>query len=376
MTAVRGGTLGSLFENMQFVFFVPFAYFVGASLYHFDKSAGERLLPYVVLAVAVLALFVGYLEHFLGSDFWGQFDLRNFYLAISNNEDPISPEYGLPRSWIDWDFVDLTGTAFPRMVSFFIDPVGLGRFFSIALLLCTFLYRSRVKWESRIALIALIGCLFGGVFFTLSKGGLLTIAFFMAIRLVGFRLTAACLVVASLAVNILIVTGQGAFLGPSVANHFSNVAVGFASLGTSPLGDGLATNHVSVASELSSEGAVSDNYLGKSEGSVAVYAITLGWVGIFAYLLLFYQFWIISRTNSYTLRWSAELCLSILLTSLFAHSAFSLVGTGVAFVIAGVSHEAIRISKQAGNFHLLGKRHSQSAVDVSTAGISRCAPSS
>lgn len=324
-----GGEFSSLINNAQFVFSLPLFVLVGLTM-GLALSVSSRFLVNAQCLIVLFLIIFGFIEWSLSGYFWGGMDLKEYYYGIGY-VDGWNSEYELPKNWVSWDLLGLIGTGVPRMVSFISDPVGWGRVLAVTLIL-SWIYGVRFFNNPIVIFLSLL-CMA----LTISKGGFLLIFLFYFGVIFGVFYQVAGVLFGLVVLIATVEAGFGHYLGPSVVNHLSSVYYAFDIISLKPLGNGLAVDHVSHIYDLISE--AEEGFSVRSEGSLALFSIMMGGVGVLVYSILFFiSFPRIEKgrdmSESYYI---SLLCFSVMLSSLAAHSAFSIVGSGVCFILLGLS---------------------------------------
>ena len=117
-------------------------------------------------------------------------------------------------------------------------------------------------------------------------------------------------------------------------NHISSVYYSVQIVKSSVFGHGLGVDHVSLISELIE--VRSEKFTIKSEGLLAVYSIFFGGVGWVLYTFLVYI--VFPRKDQIGLiKLIKYCCLAIVLSSIVAHSAISILGSSHVFLLLGIA---------------------------------------
>lgn len=321
--------IANISQNIQFLLLIPFSYLTGKSLgIIYGKNVALRISQLSVF-VAVFAILIGIIIQFFSDEFWGLFNLYGFFVNALGSDDPIIYPWMLPRSWVAWDLVGILGEPFLRMTSFFVEPVGLGRLIGGVFLLVYF-NPFRIRVINRICYLVLLSV---GVFLTLSKSAIIIILFGIILEKFGTKFLLLFVLVLIFLLFTLLESGYGYLLGTSVVNHFSNIFIGLQSIYNFPFGYGIGVDDVTVVRQLPLGNLAFLNE--KSEGGFAIYSILFGCLGLLLYALLFAAFIPSKHTNHYPLKIFQIMAFVTILSSIFAHSAFSLVGAGFIFLILG-----------------------------------------
>lgn len=323
--------LANIMQNLQFCLIIFVAYYTGWAL---SKLTNESyfIAIKVTLAVCVFAVGFGVIEFLLGEFIWNLYNLEAYFRIVMGFESPLDPLHGLPRSWISWDMAGITGQPIRRMVSFFVEPVGYGRFLALNTILAFFLYL-KGKLSLRMLLIiksVLIAC----IILNVSKGGILLLLTFYVGWFLGARILLVAVFGASFFLVSLLISGQAQVLGPSVVNHLSSVVHIGQILNAKPLGLGVNVDDVEVIRRLVNN--TSQFVEEKSEGGLALYVILFGYLGLLIYAQFIRCFYKMTNYSiSLEQKFFALYGLCIMFTGIFAHSAFSLVGSGIPLLILG-----------------------------------------
>ena len=321
---------GHVLQNLQFVFVFPLCYLIGIGLVIFLGSCAATGLLLLYFRFAIVALFFGFVETFLGKSIWDSVDLYSFFYYSMGFLDPMSPVFGLPRSWVSWDFVFFLNNGVVRMVSFFVEPVGFGRFVGIGIIVGWYLRKNLIISKQLylfflfFSVVALILCV--------SKGGFVTLAIFIFLTRFGVIATSSLFVGLAGVSVLLLFGGSLEALGPSVANHLSSFVNAIVTVVDNPMGQGVSSNDVEFANEMIE---ISNDFVtAKSEGGLALFSIFFGFLGFVCYLWMIY---LVAPKNEADdeLEFVQAGCFSVLLSGIFAHSAFSIVGAGFVFIMLG-----------------------------------------
>lgn len=318
-------------QNIQFIFVIPLSYYIGVSLNSYAGVMPEKLILRISILVGITAALFGFLMLIFHDSIWGSFNLQDYYVVVMGSDDPIIEPYDLPRSWVAWDLANYNdGVPFIRMVSYFAEPVGFGRFMGLCVIFLA-LPMAEYLGNYRYVLMLLF---FLCVIYSLSKGALIVAALWLLCRQVGPKFTMVAAFLFGLMIFYILSLGYGDLLSSSVVSHFSSVFVGVNSLFSEPFGFGINVNDALLAWDL---GVGENDFLhSRSEGAFALFSIFYGIPGLICYFLLFVACY--PRTSyqeDVMLRGVSALCFAIMLSSVFSHSAFSLVGSGLAFMLLG-----------------------------------------
>lgn len=326
-------------DNLRMLIVFPLFYFIGKTLYSvFGKYAlGSLAKSHFILMWAII--IIGVIEISFNDLFWRNLDVYNYY-ASKVDRDFWNPDFSVPRAWVSWDLENYVGTGVRRMVSMIMEPAGIGRLIGISLILTIYFNDlMRFKRSSQAALVViftLCGLL------TISKGFLFLVALYAIAYKFGIRYFFPFFLSLVFIIFSIIATGHGNLLGPSALNHLSNVYYALDALRNNPLGLGIGVEHVASVLEAVDQDNIDNSLRVRSEGGVMVFVLLFGWFGLLLYATLFFTSMIPSHKSSPLLYKTSLLCFIVILSSIFAHSAFSAVGSGLVFMLYGAlaSHES------------------------------------
>lgn len=320
---------GQLMEHLQFLLAMPLIFLTGYGLASY-VDAGRLLSSLCKLwtGFALLAALYGFLEMSLGSTVWGQLNLRAYYLQTGMPGDWVGAT-GLPLSWWSWDLVWFFGDSIRRMVSYFMDPVGLSRFFGIYLCL----YFGRFIKRTPISLLAsILSCV--GMALTIAKGGVFIVFVYMICRICKERITTIVVGLFMALAIMLVASGHGKIMGPSFLNHVSSIVYSSNVVSDAPFGRGMSVDDVQAMRGIVSDD-IDSGFKVETEGSLSLYVVIMGYVGLALYISLFYAFFPLRR-DSDEIHSLKQIVYVILLSSIAAHSAFSIVGGLILLLPLGV----------------------------------------
>lgn len=331
-SVLRSGLILSNFtQNIQVLLVLPLSYFFGRGLGAIIGKERDYLIVGMIITLAIIAAVFGIIEYSLGKYFWDAFSLYDYFFYGMGLTDPLLPGVNLPRSWISWDFMAINdGNGVARMVSFFVEPIGFGRFMGLALILF-WIYRNRLARLRSFLKFCIFCLILTGVVLSYSKGAVLVFVVWLIGRRFGMKF--AGLFFGALAAVVIALILQGTSISNPVVSHASSVFVGIESIKANILGFGISVNDVKIAYLFTHN--LHDVLNAKSEGGFALYAIFFGIPGVMLYLYLFKGFWPYEKERDFYLFELKVLGVAILFSSIFAHSAFSLVGSGMAFMLIG-----------------------------------------
>lgn len=343
-----GLNLTNIMQNLQFCLIIFVAYYTGWALSKLTNESYFVAIK-VTLVVCVLAVSFGVIEFLFGELIWSFYNLEAYFRIVMGFEAPLDPLNGLPRSWISWDMAGITGQPIRRMVSFFVEPVGFGRFLALNTILAFFLYLKGKLSLRKLLIIKSI--LFTCIILNVSKGGILLLLTFYVGWFLGARILLISVIGASFLLVSLLISGQAQVLGPSVINHLSSVVHIGQIVNAKPLGLGVNVDDVEIIRRLVNN--TSQFVEEKSEGGLALYVILFGYLGLIIYAQFIRYFYKTTR-ESLTLekKFFGLYGLCIMFTGIFAHSAFSLVGSGIPLLILGFIN-----GKQVNRINYMGERN-------------------
>lgn len=315
--------LGNALGNLQFLLTFPLLILSGVGVGLFVKNFKLFFTKLNGLLLNLFLLF-GFFEWMLGEIFWDNFSLKNYYFYIGFG-DAWNLEYDLPRNWVSWDLLGILGGGVERMVSVFIEPVGWGRYVAVSLII-GFIFNDKLV-KNPITIVFAIAA----ILLTISKGGVVLVLIYLVGVILKPKLQIILVISSYTLVIFLIGIGYGGILGPSIVNHGSSVIYAFQILLDYPIGQGIYIDHVNEIYDLVEQD--NDNFTVRSEGSLALYSIMCGVAGMLMYFILFYITFPKSKISDvYCIE---LLCFSILLSSIAAHSAVSIIGSGIPFILFG-----------------------------------------
>jgi hypothetical protein len=220
---------------------LPLLYLTGRMLVR-NRHQFQLTLHFVVAVAFVVAAF-GLVERLLlGPGFWTGVvhvqDLQSTLMSSGFGSDRTHFVGGVPDNWLAY----ISGRAFPRLVSSFMEPTTLSMFLALALLIAVFGLRdwrrgSRITWA--------IGCVVIGVAtaLTMGKGGLMIFAIGSLIFIT--RATRRTVLIVAVPIGLLvvgvIVAAEVMPVGDNIRLHLAGLTSGVLQLVTHPFGAGLGS---------------------------------------------------------------------------------------------------------------------------------------
>ena len=220
---------------------LPLLYLTGRMLLRQRHQFGLTLR--FVVAVAVVVSAFGLVERLLlGPTFWTNVvhvqDLQSTLISSGFGSDRTHFVGGVPDNWLSY----VSGKAFPRLVSTFMEPTTLSMFLALALLIGVFLLRGRGRSSF---LTWAIACMVIGVAtaLTMGKGGLMIFA--IGSVMVITRATRKTVLIVGVPIALLvagvIVAAEVLPVGDNIKLHLAGLTSGVLQLVTHPLGAGLGS---------------------------------------------------------------------------------------------------------------------------------------
>lgn len=322
--------VNNFLQNFQVVMVFFIMYLAGVSIYLRVSDGFIPLIVNMYITVFWISVGFGLVEIIVGDYFWSYWHLAEFYREVMGFDDVLAAGRDIPRAWISWDLYAAFNIGIRRFVSFFIEPVGYGRFLGVAIILSYWRYRS--GYCSKMSFSVVFCVAMSILIISINKGGILIVVmFFFAIYIgvkvlvIGFTLLASLLLIS-------LFSGQAEILGPSVVNHASSVVQAYNIISQYPMGMGLNVDDVMLVKQ---ESLVDNDHVeDKSEGGLALFCIFFGVPGFVFYMMFLYVLYSKGRISN-DIFYFTTACLCVMLSGIFAHSAFSIVGSGVLFMILG-----------------------------------------
>jgi hypothetical protein len=204
-------------------------------------------------------------------------DLQSTLISSGFGSDRTQFVNGVPDNWLSY----VSGHAFPRLVSTFMEPTTLSMFLALALLISVFALRD---WRRRSLVTWAIACAVVGVAtaLTMGKGGLMI--FVIGSVLVITRATRKTVLIVAVPLAFLVIAVIAAAevlpVGDNIRLHLAGLTSGVLQLVTHPFGAGLGSTGF-WAAETNGAGLIGRD---SSVGSVASQIGVLGAVLFCAWL--------------------------------------------------------------------------------------------
>lgn len=324
--------LNNFLQNIQVVMVFFVMYLVGVSIYIRMPNGFIPLIVSIYMAIYWFSVAFGLVEIIVGDYFWSFWHLAEFYREVMGFDDVLAVGRDIPRAWISWDLYAAFNVGVRRFVSFFIEPVGYGRFVGVAVILSYWRYKSGYCSKYNFGLVLCVALSI--LIMSINKGGILMVAMFFFAIFVGVKMLLLGFAALASILLLALISGQAEILGPSVVNHASSVVQAYNIVSQYPLGLGLNVDDVMLVKQ---ESQLDNDYVeDKSEGGLALFCIFFGIPGFIFYMFFVYSLFLVGRKSGDVFYFSTA-CLCVMLSGIFAHSAFSIVGSGVLFIIFGWS---------------------------------------
>ncbi|WP_077623847.1 O-antigen ligase family protein [Sediminibacillus massiliensis] len=252
---------------------LPFIfYFLGKHIV-LSRSNLKKLLTKLHVFGVIIVLF-GIFESYLYPEFWQDIGIYNFFLE-KRGQEALTMVNGLPSNFYTSDFVKYTGQMLRRTASFVSNPPVLAHI--IGFLAVFSLFNRKYIGKSWFSILFLSA----GVFLTLGKGGIITLAIGFGFYLL-FVLKRPFL---SYILGCLGVLGAAAYInkvikqGLSAVDHIFGFTNSFKEGLEHPFGSGLGTvgnlAEVYNGNATVSEGAGAESFLGLVVGQFGVIGFAL-----------------------------------------------------------------------------------------------------
>ena len=118
-------------DNLRIFLLIPMSYFFVASL--FVSGLGKNITKAVYIAFLVTLFFnvILIVPYLLGVNVYEALSLHDYFNqdTIARSRDLWNYDYNIPRSWISWDFYDISQSSFVRFIGVFLEPASSGRFY-------------------------------------------------------------------------------------------------------------------------------------------------------------------------------------------------------------------------------------------------------
>jgi len=278
--ATRSGSMdGALVYARRFAS-LPILYLTGRMLLR-NRHQFQLTLHFVVAVAFVVSAF-GLVERLLlGSTFWTDVvrvqDLQSTLISSGFGSDRTQFVNGVPDNWLSY----VSGQAFPRLVSTFMEPTTLSMFLALALLISVFALRD---WRRRSLVTWAIACAVVGVAtaLTMGKGGLMIFVIGSVLVITRATRKTVLIVAVPLAFFVIAVITAAEVLpvGDNIRLHLAGLTSGVLQLVTHPFGAGLGSTGF-WAAETNGAGLIGRD---SSVGSVASQIGVLGAVLFCAWL--------------------------------------------------------------------------------------------
>lgn len=306
-------------------------FYFGKSL-KVNKQESRKVFRFIIY-MAILTALIGILELLFFKDgIWLMLPLEKFN---ANKGTTFRLYNGVPTNYYTWDYINLIGKVVRRLVSIFGDPLVTGHNLFLGFILADSILPKGTQKK------AIKSVLFICSLLTLSKGvylNMILYAMFKLLRRMDYRsmLQFICAAIIALVFGGAIFYRFAVAFEPtsSAVIHFNGLIKGFSN--GSLFGEGIGK-----AGVITNKLAQLENSL-TGESYVGVVVSQLGYLG-FALFLLFVGsnfiklFKIFSREKENLALGAAILLVCVLAESFFSESSISITGTGLYFIIAGIT---------------------------------------
>ncbi|WP_191556620.1 hypothetical protein [Metabacillus idriensis] len=316
---------------------IPFLfYFLGKHIILTGTNL-EILWKRIVKFGVVIVLF-GLFESFVIPTFWMDVEIYNFFFEKRGPEF-LTMVNGLPSNFYTSDFVSIVGEPVRRMASFVANPPVLAHILGY-LAVFTLFTRKHLKRSSLVLFI-----LSAGVFLTLGKGGIITLAvgviFYILFMMKKPFLTylVCCFGFFGAVLYIKKVIDEGLSAVDHIFGFTNSLMLGL----QHPLGSGLGTvgnlSEVYNSNVTVSEGGGAESFLGLVVGQFGIIGFTL--FSLF-FILTFFRLIKLMKSNSnnefyYSILASlAAVIFAIFLTAFLTESAISFTSAGIPVLLSSI----------------------------------------
>jgi hypothetical protein len=299
-------------------------------LYGFGRVIGynkEKLFKVynIILIIGTVLFIFGLIEYLSGDAFWVSLGIKNF-TALKGFEK-WSNNLGIPKNFYAWDIYELTKILPRRMVSLLAEPISLGYYFNLCLIIL--LYNPKIYTNKKITIAQLIIFLLGTVL-TFTKGSFM----FVGIIILGYiyyikEMKKVTYITTGITVFIgtaILVFGRGV---TSINNHLKGLMHNFENITFFGKGLGYSGNYAKLYSKTKGLGA-GESFIGTLAGQIGL----LGMILFLAFFIYLIYVWIKDGRKSLGL--IVVSTITLLLQSFISESAISFIGTGIYFVLMGI----------------------------------------
>lgn len=334
---ITPASMNSAVLSLRYMLVPILCIYVGRNL-KISKKEVYRLFTYLIAVSVFLSLF-GLLEMFLlGDGFWSKIGYSLYAVKMKGNQ-ALSLMNGVTVNFYTWDFF---GIPIRRLVSITADPLATAFLIYLgAMILITKVVPVKTKHGRANANLLILVLLIVASILSLSKAIFVFIAVTILACAYYFKwLPKSLLKVGTVVVSLAVILMLKSYVDntttiTSSINHLVGLLNGFANSGT--LGKGLGTAGSSVIMLTGSESSVAESYIG-----ALVYQI--GIIGFadfvyFIYIQIKKMQFMYRKYRSNMIVLSLVLILGLCICMLFSDSAVSIMGTGIYFIIIGITQQ-------------------------------------
>ena len=334
---ITPASMNSAVLSLRYMLVPILCIYVGRNL-KISKKKVYRLFTYLIAVSVFLSLF-GLLEMFLlGDGFWSKIGYSLYAVKMKGNQ-AWSLMNGVTVNFYTWDFF---GIPIRRLVSITADPLATAFLIYLgAMILITKVVPVKTKHGRAKADLLILVLLIVASILSLSKAIFVFIAVTILACAYYFKwLPKSLLKVGTVVVSLAVILMLKFYVDntttiTSSINHLVGLQNGFANSGI--LGKGLGTAGSSVIMLTGAESSVAESYIG-----ALVYQI--GIIGFadfvyFIYIQIKKMLFMYRKYRSNMIVLSLVLILGLCICMLFSDSAVSIMGTGIYFIIIGITQQ-------------------------------------
>lgn len=263
-TLIKRGNILAIFSSFRNIISIYLFFMIGLLA---SRQTNMRKLYNIFLWISVIVLLIGFIDVFSNGEIWIKWNITELWTKKGIRLQPS----GLPTNFYSSETIN--GERIRRMVSSFADPVNLGSFFNVTLLVTWYTKKNKMLIATLIA-IAL----------TVSKGALLGILVFLCVyayynysRPVFYTI----FTITGL-VGILFLIYAAKTSANSVFLHIDGLLSAFQHMIRNPIGDGLGSNGV-LAKQFSGITTNSDI----TETGLGMIISQIGVIGLYIFVIFF-----------------------------------------------------------------------------------------
>lgn len=313
-------------------------YYVGKNLI-ITRTGIRKMLKFIVFMAIFVCVFGIFEMVVLKDEFWINIGLHDFLL---NKQGEVTNLYnGVTRNFYTWDF----GSALRRFISITSDPLASAHFVYLAFLIITTktLNYKNIEENNKYN----IYVLYAGLFFiisVLSFSKAIYIFMALTIFIIAYTGTASRVkkrVIKLISASACIIFGYNilnhyvnATVNTSITNHIDGLVEGFKN--ASILGNGFGTAGVMTK-------ILGGSDIGTTESYIGTLVQQIGYIGIILFItinikLLFGLYKKYKKYNENFILLCMIISFGLLIEMIFSESSVSIMGTGIYFILIGVSY--------------------------------------